>query len=129
MNKLSPKQQAFADRYLETSNATQSYIDAGYKCEGKAAEAGAAQVLGNIKVAEYIESKKKKLSEKSEWNRERLVKEFESIHYGGDTAPKDQIAALREIGRLVGAYDETLNVKHDLSDPLLEIMKRVRRGE
>jgi phage terminase small subunit len=55
MAKLSPKQKAFADYYIKTGNATQSYIDAGYKASKRpVAEANARRLLGNDSVKNYI---------------------------------------------------------------------------
>lgn len=52
--KLTPKQQAFADYYIETGNATQSYIKAGYEAKGNSAEVNASRLLSNAKVSSYI---------------------------------------------------------------------------
>lgn len=52
---LSENQKRFADYYVETGNATQSYLKAGYKAKGKSAEVNASRLLGNAKVKEYID--------------------------------------------------------------------------
>ena len=52
MQKLTPKQQRFADEYLIDLNATQAAIRAGYS--KKTADTMASRLLGNVKVAEYI---------------------------------------------------------------------------
>jgi phage terminase small subunit len=53
--KLTPKQKAFCDLYIKTSNATQSYIDAGYKAiSRKVAEANARRLLANDSVKNHI---------------------------------------------------------------------------
>jgi phage terminase small subunit len=45
--KLTPKQKKFADLFIKSGNATQSYIDAGYKATKKSvAEANARKLLG-----------------------------------------------------------------------------------
>ncbi|MMZ47235.1 Terminase small subunit [compost metagenome] len=54
--KLSENQKKFADYFIETGNATQSYQRAGYKATGKSAEVNASRLLGNAKVREYIDS-------------------------------------------------------------------------
>lgn len=55
--KLTDKQKAFCDYYIETLNATESYKRAGYKGKGNVAEAAASRLLRNVKVAKYIEEK------------------------------------------------------------------------
>ena len=55
MSELNIKQQAFADEYIITGNATQSAIKAGYS--EKTAEQQASRLLRNVKVDEYIRSR------------------------------------------------------------------------
>lgn len=58
---LSEQQKRFADLYITSGNATQSYIEAGYKARGNAAEVSACRLLRNVKVVEYIEQRNKQL--------------------------------------------------------------------
>lgn len=61
--KLTVKQQAFADYYIQYGNATQAYIEAGYKATTKGiAEVEGHKLLKNPKVAGYIEEKLQELS-------------------------------------------------------------------
>ena len=54
--KLTEKQKRFADYYIETGNATQSYIDAGYKASKRdVAEANARKLLANYSVKSYLD--------------------------------------------------------------------------
>ena len=51
--KLTPKQKAFADEYIKNGgNATRAFRKAGYSKNG--ANAGAARLLANVSVSEYI---------------------------------------------------------------------------
>lgn len=52
---LDERQKKFADSFLETGNATESYKKAGYKAKGNAAEASASRLLRNVKVKAYID--------------------------------------------------------------------------
>lgn len=52
---LDERQKKFADLFLETGNATESYKQAGYKAKGNAAEAAASRLLRNVKVKAYID--------------------------------------------------------------------------
>jgi phage terminase small subunit len=54
--KLTEKQKRFVDYYVETGNATQSYLRAGYKAKGNSAEVNASRLLSNVKVKAYIDS-------------------------------------------------------------------------
>lgn len=52
---LSERQKRFADLYIETGNAGQSYVDAGYKAKNMSiAYSSSSQLLRNRKVADYI---------------------------------------------------------------------------
>lgn len=51
---LNPKQLKFVERFLATGNATQSYIDAGYKCNREAASAASARLLGDVRVQQLL---------------------------------------------------------------------------
>jgi len=70
--KLTVKQKEFADRYIETSNVAQSYIDAGYSVTKRSvAEANARKLLGNYSVKKYIEERMKELEDKQIAKEER----------------------------------------------------------
>lgn len=58
--KLTEKQKAFCDYYIETLNATESYKRAGYKVKSEdAANAASSRLLRNVKVRKYIEERMK----------------------------------------------------------------------
>jgi len=74
--KLTEKQKRFADYYIETGNATQSYIDAGYKATSRVvAEANARKLLANYSVKKYIEEC---IAKKDS---ERIAKQDEVLSY------------------------------------------------
>lgn len=59
--KLTEKQKAFCDYYIESLNATESYKKA-YDCKKQAtAEANASRLLSNAKVKNYIDEKLKEI--------------------------------------------------------------------
>ena len=63
--KLTIKQKAFADYYIELGNATEAYIKAGYKVtKREVAEANARKLLGNNSVKKYIDEKMKEIGDK-----------------------------------------------------------------
>ena len=59
---LTEKQKRFADYYIETGNATQSYIKAGYSENG--ANRSANKLLTNTDIAEYIAERMRPTEEK-----------------------------------------------------------------
>lgn len=56
--RLTAKQRLFADEYIKSGNATQSYIKAGYSVTSdKVASSNAQNLLGNQRVKSYIDAK------------------------------------------------------------------------
>ena len=56
--KLTHKQRLFADEYIKSGNATQSYIKAGYRVKSeKVAGVNANRMLKNARVKSYIDAK------------------------------------------------------------------------
>ena len=54
--KLTEKQKRFADYYIETSNATEAYMKAGYNVkDANVARANASRLLANANVSAYVQ--------------------------------------------------------------------------
>ena len=74
--KLTIKQKAFADYYIELGNATEAYIRAGYKAtKREVAEANARKLLGNNSVKNYINERMKQIDD------ERIASAKEVLMY------------------------------------------------
>ena len=54
MSKLNKKQKAFADYYIESLNATESYVKA-YECSYNTARTNGARLLANANIKRYID--------------------------------------------------------------------------
>lgn len=72
--KLTIKQKAFADYYIELGNATEAYIKAGYK-NYKSAGVEANKTLNNPKIKEYIDERMKEIES------ERIAKAEEVLAF------------------------------------------------
>lgn len=72
---ITEQQKRFADYYIESGNATESYIRAGYKAKGNSAEASASRLLRNVKVSEYI------VKVTSEKDKERIASQDEVLSF------------------------------------------------
>ena len=72
--KLTIKQKAFADYYIELGNATEAYIKAGYK-NYKSAGVEANKTLNNPKIKEYIDERRKQIES------ERIAKAEEVLAF------------------------------------------------
>ena len=64
--KLTIKQKAFADYYIELGNATEAYIKAGYKASKREiAEVEGCKLLRNPKVETYLKDREKQIEDDS----------------------------------------------------------------
>lgn len=73
MDKLTEKQKRFCDYYLETGNATESAIKAGYS--KKYANTNASKLLHNTSIKPYIDKRLKQMDD------ERIAKPEEVLKY------------------------------------------------
>lgn len=113
MNKLTPKQKAFADNYLINGfNATRAYKDAGYTVKNNAvAEASGSKLLGNSKVSDYISKRLNKIEKKKETKQvnfnemvDNMLLQYADINQVGFTIEKEE--------RLVQDEETGLPVKY-----------------
>lgn len=79
MAKLTEKQKRFADEYLIDLNATQAAIRAKYSA--KTAEAAAARLLRNVKVAAYITERQQKRQSRTEITQDKVLRELSYIAF------------------------------------------------
>lgn len=85
MSDLSPKQQSFADNYIETGNAEQSAIKAGYS---KAyARGNAHKLVANSCVKKYIDERMKEIASKKIADQTEVMEFLTSIMRGEVTEP------------------------------------------
>lgn len=78
--KLTPKQKAFCDYYLETGNATESAKRAGYK--EKAAYATGAENLRKPQIIEYIKERQKQIEDARIADVAEVMRFFTSVMRG-----------------------------------------------
>ena len=102
MGKLTEKQKRFADYYIETANATESAIRAGYS--ENYAYAQGYKLLDNVGIRAYIEERNKKL-ESNRIATMQEVKEFwTNFLRSEDIEPKDRLKASEFIAKTNGAF-------------------------
>ncbi len=113
--KLTIKQQKFADEYLKTGNATQSYLKV-YKCKTKAAEASSSHLLRNPKIVEYLEKGRVELVKQSRFSHEQILEDLQSIaetcletdENGKPIDPKAAIKCKELIGKHFGMFTQKI---------------------
>ena len=107
---LTVKQKAFADFYIQTGNATQSYKQAGYKCgNDKVAEANARLVLAKHRVKEYVEERMESISDDRIMTAQEILSRLTAIGRGEvETDVKDQIKAMELVLKRYPQYSEQI---------------------
>lgn len=102
--KLTDKQLAFADYYIELGNATQAYLRAypNVKKETTASTNG-SRMLGNAKVKAYIDERLEELKSKRVADQQEILELLTAIARGETTS-----ATLRGIGEGAQTIDEDM---------------------
>lgn len=83
VKKLTIKQQAFADYYIEYGNATQAAIQAGYS--KKYANTNASKLLQNTTIKAYIDKRMEELKSKRVADQQEVLEYLTSILRGEQT--------------------------------------------
>ncbi|MGL4358585.1 MAG: terminase small subunit [Cetobacterium sp.] len=92
MADLTEKQKRFADYYIETANATESYKVAGYSCNNdNVAGVEGFKLLRNPKIKNYINEKMNKKDNDRIASQDEVLKYFTSLMRGEET---DEIVAM-----------------------------------
>lgn len=102
--KLTVKQQAFADYYIELGNATDAYLKAypNVKKEATARAAG-SRMLTNVSVKSYIDSRMEELKSERVADQQEILELLTAIARGETTS-----ATLRGIGEGAQTIDDTM---------------------
>ena len=125
--KLTPKQKAFADYYLETGNATEAAKLAGYS-EKTARQIG-TENLAKPYISEYIAERQKKLEDKRIADISEVLQFFTSVMRGEikdqfdfDPSLSDRLSACKE---LMKRYEKGDDGKKDALAKLDEVLKEI----
>lgn len=119
--RLTPKQQLFCDYYLQSGNATESAIKAGYS--KKTARFVGSENLTKHNIKEYIkkyqdEQKSSRIADINE------IKEFWTNLLRSDQyEPKDRIKASELLGKTAGAFLDKQEIKITTSSLAEELRK------
>lgn len=91
--KLTPKQKAFAEYYIETGNATEAARKAGYK--GKNLNRIASENLTKLDIKNYIDGKMKELEDQRIAKADEVLKYLTRVIRGEET---EQVVVTENIG-------------------------------
>lgn len=99
MKKLNPKQQAFADFYIASGNATEAYIKAGYNEKGS--RANSARLIANDSVKAYIDNRLEELKSERVADQQEVMEYLTAVMRGEHTEE-----TLRGIGEGAQTIDD-----------------------
>jgi len=108
---ITEQQQKFADLYLSSGNAKQSYISAGYKAKDNAAEASASRLLRNVKVMEYMEQQNKALQSDRIATMEEVKQFWTDTLRDTEQDPKHRLKASEYIAKTNAAFIDRVETK------------------
>jgi phage terminase small subunit len=111
LTQLNTKQKKFADYFIETGNATASYLKAGYVAEGNAAEVNASRLLRNAKVLEYIRERNAELDVEFIADITETKRFWTELLRDANADMKDRLKASEYIAKTNGAFVEKRELK------------------
>lgn len=141
---LTTKQKKFADEFIKTGNATQSYKVAGYSVRSdNAASVEGHKLLRNPKVKNYINEKMKEIENKQIAKAEEVLKHLTTAMRGeikeevvvteniGDyesrariikkqISAKDRIKAAELLGRRYSLFTDKVDIEGDLGVTIID---------
>lgn len=80
--KLTIKQKKFADEYIISGNATESYLAAYAKQSRSSAEANARKLLANYSVKKYIDERPEELNDEAIAKQDEILRYLTSVVWG-----------------------------------------------
>lgn len=117
---LSEIQKRFCEIYVKTGNATQSYIDAGYKAKPNAARRNASRLLSNADVKAYISELSEQMKQAS------IVDAVEAMQILATIARGDREEEVLSMNPLTGKMEKYMKKPDNgaVTRAVGEIMKR-----
>jgi phage terminase small subunit len=102
---LKPKQEKFAQLYVELGNASEAYRQAySSKAKAESVNVNASKLLADAKVSLRVQQLRDELEEKSLWKRLDSIKTLASIADGTDPEAKvsDRVNAVKALNSMHG---------------------------
>lgn len=95
MSKLTEKQKAFCDYYIQTLNATESYTKAGYKGNATTARVNASKLLAKANIQTYISERLAELESKRVADAKEVLEYLTSVMRGEQA---EEVVVVENIG-------------------------------
>lgn len=125
-NKLTPKQQLFVSEYLKTGNATEAARRAGYKGNDVTLCAVGAENLRKPQVAEAINEKNQKRSDRLELEEDFELKMANKILDMAleDRDLKSAVSAVQTMAKIRGKFVQKVQV--GVADDIASMLARIK---
>lgn len=124
MDKLTPKQKAFADNYIISGNATEAYKKAGYS--EKYADTNASKLLENTRILEYIKQRTAPAEQKRIASGDEVLQFFTRVMNGEEKDAFGLDASLdTKIKAAVELAKRTCDIKDNKSDGGITIINNI----
>lgn len=122
-DKLNARQKKFAEYYVQSGNAEQSAINAGYS--EKYARGNAHKLVAISCIAKYI----RELSDKLKDERIMTAKDrqvlLSDIARDDENEPNDRIKAVDTLNKMTGEYTVKVDAKVEQSEKLADVFKQL----
>lgn len=124
MSNLTPKQERFAQLYVEIGTAAEAYRRA-YDSEGKpeGVQVSASRLLADPKVSLRVEELRERLAELAIWKRLDSLNTLAEIARKDQAQDKDKVAAVKAINSMHG-WDKT-TIDHTSTDGTFDNPTRI----
>ena len=140
--------QIFADEYIISLNATQSYLKAYPNVTEDTARTNGCKLLANTNIKNYIDEQLAKKQDERIMKQDEILRLLTSIARGEQTeqtlqlcgdgcqelvdkdiSAKDRIKALELLGKRYGTFAENVNVNVSKSEKLADIMEQLKDNQ
>ncbi|MGL5904790.1 MAG: terminase small subunit [Cetobacterium sp.] len=120
--KLTPKQKAFADFYIQTGNATESAKKAGYK-ESNAAGIGCENLI-KPHIKEYIDSRMKQIANSRIATAEEILEFYTSLLRNEENPLDSRLRSAENLAKRLGIATSIREQEAKVKNLELEIKKK-----
>ena len=137
--------QIFADEYIISLNATQSYLKAYPNVTEDTARTNGCKLLANTNIKNYIDEQNEKKQDERIMKQDEILRLLTSIARGEQTeqtlkgdgngyqilvdkdiSAKDRLKALELLGKRYGTFAEKIDVSVSKSEKLADIMEQLK---
>lgn len=125
MQPLNPKQERFAQLYVELGTAAEAYRRA-YDTDAKpeSVQVSASRLLADAKVSLRVQELREELAEAALWRRVDSIAILAEIARGEDkeAKPSDRVSAVKEINSMFGWKRQEVKHSGQIEQPLVVVL-------